>query len=164
MTVKKEPFLELGASAVPHSKATHAVDLDSKQKTMQFANTLYREEGDTTPEKFERRLKSMDYRFGFNYNTQRFPWPNESFKTVYSSGSLGHYGNPQNAFKEAYRVLKHNGKLIIDQFGGSEPQMINLRRMIINTGFKNISIKLSKEVSMYKGEKNYSGKLTATKP
>lgn len=162
--MKREPFLELGASAVPHPKATHAIDRDSKSKTVHYADTLYREEGETTKEKFERKLKAMDYRFGFNYNSQKFPWPNNSFKVVYSKASLGHYGNPSNAFKESYRVLKHGGKLIIDNFGGTETKIIKLRKMIANAGFSNITIKLNKDAHIYNGEKDYSGKLTATKP
>jgi hypothetical protein len=83
---KKEPFLDLGASAVPHSKATRAVDFDSKRKVVGWIKE-YTEDSKkpTTKEKLERKLKSMDYRFRFNYNTQKFPWSNNSFKVVYSN-------------------------------------------------------------------------------
>jgi SAM-dependent methyltransferase len=163
--MKREPFLDLGASAVPHRSATHAVDRDSKTKVVGWIKEYTEDSGTpTTKEKLERKLKSMDYRFGFNYNTQKFPWPNNSFKVVYSNASLGRYGNPKNAFKESYRVLKHGGKLIIDSFGGSREQIQKVKTMIVNTGFTNVTIKLDKDVYIHNGKENYSGKLTATKP
>lgn len=157
----KEPFLELGASAVPHSRATHAVDRDSKKKTIRYADTLYTEEKETTKEQFERRLKAMDYRFGFNYNTQKFPWPSNSFKIVYSHASLSNYGNPSHAFKEAYRVLKHGGKIIFDAVGNKEA-LLKIKTKLLDAGFSNISIRIE-EGYVYKGENKYNAKVSATK-
>ncbi len=157
----KDPFLELGASAVPHPRATHAIDRDSKKRTLNFANTLYKDEGETTKEKFERRIKQMDYKFGFNYNTQKFPWPNNSFKIVYSHASLSHYGNPSHAFKEAYRVLKHGGKLIFDA-SGTKRQLINLKKKLIDIEFSNISIRIGEEYT-HEGKTEYDTKVSAIK-
>jgi len=159
----KEPFLELGASAVPHRNATHAIDRDSKKRTLNFANTLYKEEGETTKEQFERRLKAMDYKFGFNYNTQKFPWPNNSFKVVYSKASLGSYGNPAHAFKESYRVLKHGGKLVFDSHG-TKIHLMNLKKKLADNGFVNIHMTQTEESYVYKGKTIYDVKISAIKP
>jgi ubiquinone/menaquinone biosynthesis C-methylase UbiE len=153
--------LELGASAVPHSKTTHAIDRDSKSKTIRFADTLYHEEGETSKEKFERRLKAMDYKFGFNYNTQKFPWPNNSFKVVYSKASLGSYGNPAHAFKESYRVLKSGGILKFD-VGGTKEYLLKIKQKLSDVGFVNIKITMG-EAYVYKGVAKHSAKITATK-
>ena len=109
---KKEPFLDMGAGIRPHSRSTHAVDYNPNSPISKYE--IYEEYNDLkklpSKENIERRLKSMDYKFNFNYNTQKLPWPNNSFKVVYSNGSLGVYGK-QPAFKESFRVLKHGGKL-----------------------------------------------------
>ena len=157
----REPFLELGASAVPNSRATHAIDRDSKKKTIHMADTLYREERETTKEQFERRLQSMDYKFGFNYNTKKFPWPNNSFKIVYSRASLGNYGNPSHAFKESYRVLKRGGKLIFDM-NGTKEELLRIKSKLVNIGFVEISIRVGNPYT-YKGKTKYSAKISAIK-
>jgi ubiquinone/menaquinone biosynthesis C-methylase UbiE len=154
--------LELGASAIPHSKTTHAVDRASKSKTIKESDTLYREEKLTTKEKFERRLKAMDYKFGFNYNTQKFPWPNNSFKVVYSKASLGNYdGNISHALKESYRVLKSGGILKFDVIL-SKPNLEKLKRALSTVGFINIRFRLGKSL-IYKGVTKYDVTITANK-
>lgn len=153
--------LELGASAVPHSKTTHAIDRDSKSKTIRYADTLYREEGETSKEKFERRLKAMDYKFGFNYNTQKFPWPNNSFKIVYSKASLGNYGNPSHAFKESYHVLKSGGVLKFDM-GGTKEYLLKIKQKLSDVGFANITTRVT-DTYIHTGVTKYDAKITATK-
>jgi SAM-dependent methyltransferase len=162
----KVPFLELGASAVPHRNATHAVDRDSKKQTIKWIREEYTENSNTpiTLSQFEHRLKQMDYKFRFNYNTQKFPWPNNSFKTVYSTASLGNYGgNVLHAFKESYRVLKHGGQIKFDVIG-TKQHIIKIKELLIKSGFGSILIKKNGKPISYEGKIKYPVKIAAIKP
>jgi SAM-dependent methyltransferase len=164
--MKKEPFLDLGANNIPHPKATHAVDMWTKKYMLNKENIYAKKnnfkEGDTTKETFERRLKQMDYIFHFNYNTKRLPWPNNSFKIVYSNASLGGYGKVP-AFKESYRVLKHGAKLEFTM-GNTQKSIENKMKMLHEVGFKEIKIIKRSEPWMLKGKVTYNVTITATKP
>lgn len=48
-----------------------------------------------------------------NGDAMKIPFPNNFFSKVYSIHSIGHIKNPLKFFKEAYRVLKSRGKLVI---------------------------------------------------
>ena len=157
----KEQFLDLGASNSPHPRATHAVDKMSKPAVFKETfKSKYLIHGITKAE-FENKLKQMDYKFNFNYNTQKLPWPNNSFKMVYSNGSLGNFGKVA-AFREAYRVLKHGGKLIFT-FSKYEEKYYEMIKMLKNIGF----IKMHNtqgETQIYKKRKIIAGTMVAYKP
>ncbi|MGE5380934.1 MAG: class I SAM-dependent methyltransferase [Methylocystaceae bacterium] len=46
-------------------------------------------------------------------DTEDLPWPNQSFEWVVSTLSFHHYPNPVGVLKEAARVVKPQGKVII---------------------------------------------------
>lgn len=158
----KRKVLDMGAGIRPHSGATHAVDLApmvsiTKELVVDNYNDLKRI---PSKESVERRLKSMDYKFNFNYNTNKLPWPNNSFKLVYSNGSLGENGK-LSAFKEIYRVLKHGGKLSYGMIGGPEENIKRKMKILYDVGFKNI------KPIVYVNPKNkndISAWMTAVKP
>ena len=127
-----------------------------------YSNRNNYKEGDTTKEHFEQRLKQMDYRFNFNYNTLKLPWPNNSFKIVYSHASLGGYGK-LSAYKEAYRVLKHGGKLQFDM-KGTKKMVENKMKMLHDIGFKSIRIVKSSEAYELQNKIQYTVVIQATKP
>lgn len=157
--------LDMGASNIPHPKATHAVDIWTKKymlgKSDIYSNKNNFKEGDTTKETFERKLKAMDYRFHFNYNTTKLPWPSNSFNLVYSGNSIGGYGKPA-AFKEAHRVLKNGGVLKFNM-GGTKKTIENKMKMLHDIGFRNIKITKSSEPWMIKNKVIYNATITATK-
>ena len=163
--MKKEPFLDLGANNIPHPKATHAVDMWTKNYMLNKDNIYSKknnfEEGDITKETFERRLKQMDYIFHFNYNTQKLPWPNNSFKVVYSRASIGGSGKVL-AFKEAHRVLKHGGKLEFT-IRGTKKTIENKMKMLDGIGFKEIKIIKSSEPWIFKGKVTFDITISAIK-
>jgi len=164
MTIyKKKHVLDLGAHAVPHPRATHAVDHDSKKSILYTAeNDLnYHDKrekpyGYTTKRIIENRLKKIDYRFNFNYNTQKLPWSNNYFDTIYSQGSLYVYGKPF-AYKEIYRVLKHGGRLIYD-IGDTKERLDKHFKMLKEIGFTSGRIHNSGKY-IYKGKERISGKM-----
>lgn len=162
----KEPFLDLGASNIPHPRATHAVDSFSRKlmfnKKDMYSNKNDYKEGDTTKERFEQRLKQMDYKFNFNYNTHKLPWPNNSFKIVYSRASLGVYGK-FSAFKEAYRVLKSGGKLTFDM-SGTKKMIENKINLLHEIGFVKIKTTKSSQPYEHQNKIYYSVMISATKP
>lgn len=67
----------------------------------------------------------FDYRTG---NTENLSFPDESFDTVCISNSLHHMKQPVKALKEAYRIVRKGGQLIVnemysDEQSQNEPQM-----------------------------------------
>jgi ubiquinone/menaquinone biosynthesis C-methylase UbiE len=160
---KKKLILDMGAANIPYPHATHAVDLVSKRGALtdefNTKNDYYN--GEITKQRFENMLKYMDYKFNFNYNTQKLPWPNNYFDIIFSNGSIGAYGK-ENAYKEAYRVLKHGGKL---KFTVGEPmeKLQKKGQMLTKIGFTKVHL-IQAGTYMYKGEKMWGGFMVATKP
>jgi len=163
-TQKRKPkVLDMGAHAFPHPRATHAVDIVSKRSVQYTADKdpdahdkREKPYGYTTKKILENRLKKIDYRFNFNYNTQKLPWSNNYFDTIYSQGSLYAYGKPF-AYKEIHRVLKHGGRLIYD-IGDTKEKLEKHFKMLKEIGFTSGNIH-GVGTYMYKGEKRISGKM-----
>ncbi len=131
---RKPKVLDMGAGYMPHPQATHAVDFANKIKLDEEDKSNYKIEYHRN---LENKLKSMDYKLKINYNTQRLPWPNNSFNKVYSNGSLGTYGK-LHAFQEAYRVLKHGGKLEYGMVEGTKEEIQKKMILPYKAGFINI--------------------------
>ena len=132
----KYTLLDMGSGVHPHPKATHAVDRSSNIKHLTPPEIKeYREDAKRN---LELKLKQMDYRLNFNYNTQKLPWPNNSFNMVYSNGSIGTYGK-RAAYKEAFRVLKHGGILKFGAVASTSIEGIKkVGQMLKDIGFINV--------------------------
>jgi ubiquinone/menaquinone biosynthesis C-methylase UbiE len=153
----------MGAHALPHPRSTHAVDIVDKKSVLWAAENEQdmhdkREKpyGYTTKRILENRLKKIDYRFNFNYNTQKLPWPNNYFDTIYSQGSLHAYGKPF-AYKEIYRVLKQGGRLIYD-IGDTRERLNKHFKMLKEIGFASGGIH-NAGTYVYKGKERIGGKM-----
>jgi len=48
-----------------------------------------------------------------NFETDNFPFENESFDVIFSKSVIEHLKNPENLIKEARRILKPDGRIII---------------------------------------------------
>jgi SAM-dependent methyltransferase len=160
---KRKLILDMGAANIPYPYATHAVDLVSKHGALtdefNAKNDYYN--GEITKQRFENMLKYIDYKFNFNYNTQKLPWQNNYFDLIFSNGSIGKYGK-ENAFKEAYRVLKRGGKLKFT-VGDTMEKLHKKGQMMADIGFIKIHL-IHAGSYIYKGEKIWGGQMVATKP
>jgi SAM-dependent methyltransferase len=157
-----ERILDMGAANIPHPISTHAVDSGSKKITLScnFSNKNDYVNGYITKPTFERMLERMDYRFNFNYNTTKLPWPDNFFDVVYSNGSIGRYGKPY-AYKEAYRVLKRGGRLDFST-GGTKERIQKLFDMLQGIGYKQAGTDEFGSY-MYNGKQQYGGHIIAIK-
>jgi SAM-dependent methyltransferase len=157
---KKPVVLDMGAGINPHPKATHAVDVSYRPKNIKHAVETYGS-GLTTVKKLENKLKSVDYKFNFNYNMQKLPWPSNHFDMIYSNGSLGANGK-SFAYKEIYRVLKHGGKLSFGQVGDTIEKIEKIIHTLKEIGFVKVRV-VDFGSYMYKGVKRYTGWVKASK-
>lgn len=138
---RKSKILDVGAGVFPHPRATHAVDAINKKSVYNVSKKDFDEYKQDYKNEYnrslERKLKSLNYKFGINYNTQRLPYPNNSFDKIYSNGSLGTYGK-LHAFKEVFRILKHGGKLEYGSINGTKKELETKLKIPAAAGFVNI--------------------------
>ena len=162
MVIQKQKILDMGAGANPYPRATHAIDATKKlHPTKEEINFYKAEHG----KNLETKLKQMDYKIKINYNTQKLPWPDNSFKMVYSNGSLAENGN-LHAYKEAYRVLKHGGKLKYGMIVGTKQEIQKKMQLPQKAGFINVhtgKIYVTPKQTKNKGE-ILATDIIATKP
>jgi hypothetical protein len=170
---KKNPILDMGAAHFPYPRATHAMN---NGKNYPLTKEEVREYKNETNRNLERKMDTLDYRHNLNYNTMKLPWKNNTFKMIYSSGSLGTYGK-LFAYKEAYRVLQHGGKLKFNV--GTIPDKSNINgifskeeskqrikkimQMLYDIGFRKIYV-ADQGFYIVNNKKYYTGWIISTKP
>ena len=109
-------FLDLGFGEFPHPNATHGVDIQSESSLTGLA----RRYGPVAVRNMKRFMSQKGhFFFDFDYTKHKLPYPDNYFDTVFSSHSIDIFGNAF-AYKEAVRVLKKGGMLVIE-IGSDDP-------------------------------------------
>ena len=80
------------------------IGVDISSETLEYAKKR------ATRKKLDRKI---EFKIG---NVEDLPFPNNSVDIIVSTLSLHHWENPTKAFKELYRVVKENGRLLIFDF------------------------------------------------
>jgi len=74
-----------------------------------------------------------------NLETEKLPFPDEHFDLVISLGAIEHLRYYDNSIKEAYRVLKHNGIILV-----SAPNLGHwINRMLLLFGYQPRDVEVS---------------------
>jgi SAM-dependent methyltransferase len=130
-------FLDIGFGEFPHEKATHGVDIQPESNLTGLA----RRYGPVAVKNMKQVMAQKGhFYFNFDYNKTKLPYQNNYFSTVYSSHSLNIFGN-EFALKEAIRVLKKGGVLII-RTGSEDPKEHRQLAMELKKHrLKNVAIK-----------------------
>jgi len=81
-------------------RAKHVIAVDHSQKMVAFGKKLAKENG----------LKNLDYRLG---DIEAPPIDDKSVDLAFLSQALHHAANPEHALREAHRILKPRGRLVI---------------------------------------------------
>ena len=114
-------ILDIGAGFEPYPGATDAVDRRGAKSTYHIRKKM--------KHPFPKTLR---YRFSIDMNKQ-LPYPDATFVKVVSRYSLCTFGT-QNAFNEAYRVLKPGGSIMI-QTGHDLNGVKKLMQTLVMAGF-----------------------------
>jgi SAM-dependent methyltransferase/biotin operon repressor len=81
-------------------RAKHVIAVDHSKKMVAFGKKLAKENG----------LKNLDYRLG---DIEAPPIDDKSVDLAFLSQALHHAANPEHALREAHRILKPRGRLVI---------------------------------------------------
>ena len=81
-------------------RAKHVIAVDHSKKMVAFGKRLAKENG----------LKNLDYRLG---DIEDPPIDDKSVDLAFLSQALHHAANPERALREAHRILKPRGRLVI---------------------------------------------------
>ncbi|MDE0594381.1 MAG: metalloregulator ArsR/SmtB family transcription factor [Roseibacillus sp.] len=81
-------------------RAKHVIAVDHSKKMVAFGKRLAKENG----------LKNLDYRLG---DIEDLPIDDKSVDLAFLSQALHHAANPERALREAHRILKPRGRLVI---------------------------------------------------
>jgi ArsR family transcriptional regulator len=81
-------------------RAKHVIAVDHSQKMVTLGKKLAKENG----------LKNLDYRLG---DIEALPIDDKSVDLAFLSQALHHAANPEHALREAHRILKPRGRLVI---------------------------------------------------
>jgi len=118
-------ILDIGAGFEPYPGATDAVDRWGAKSTYHIRKKMKHPFPET-----------LRYRFSIDMNKQ-LPYPDATFVKVVSRHSLCTFGT-QNAFNEAYRVLKPGGSIMI-QTGIDLNRVKRLIQKLTKAGFNDPS-------------------------
>lgn len=120
--------LDIGAGTTPDIRATHAIEKEKRRSKwlkqgQKFCVDQLKPVGLTDFDRAAMRgmWSEIEYKYGVNFNKDRFPYPDNYFDMVVSSNALLRplTGGSLNAFREAHRVVKVGGKIEV-KFAGSD--------------------------------------------
>jgi ubiquinone/menaquinone biosynthesis C-methylase UbiE len=140
-------ILDLGAGHDPDPAATDAVELLSRAFTVADAKRV----GQTIPPR-------VNYLFGVDMN-KGLPYDASTFQKVISKYAISAYGKPK-AYREAYRVLKPGGTIVVELGDPRDIQTIATR--LRGARFTGVTVKEQTERDYY-GKKHQVYQVLAKK-